>query len=248
MNINAIIVDDEAMARSALRGLLTEYFKEVHILSECKNVPEAVRQIQAQKPDIVFLDVEMPEYNGFDLLTFFRPDQIDFQIIFTTAYSEYALQAFAASAVDYILKPVRKEHIARALSKLKPIQTDNQLAYQVLKENIQDAQNKKIVLHTAESMFVVRFADIICLEADGNYTYFHTTSHAAILVSKKISDFDFLEKEPTFFRCHRSYTVNIDKVLRVDKRELALEMEGGKLVYTSQEKKKTLFERLGTYS
>ncbi|TAE10297.1 MAG: DNA-binding response regulator [Bacteroidetes bacterium] len=246
--MNVIIVDDEAMARSALRGLLTEYFKEVNILSECKNVPEAVRQIQTLKPDVVFLDVEMPEYNGFDLLTFFRPEQIDFQIIFITAYSEYALQAFATSAVDYILKPVRKEHIARALGKLKPIQADTQLAYQVLKENIQDTQHRKLVLHTSESMFVVRFSDIICLEADGNYTHVYTTSHATILVSKKLSDFDFLEKEPAFFRCHRSYLINTDKVLRVDKRELALELEGGKTVYVSQEKKKALFERLGAYT
>jgi two-component system LytT family response regulator len=242
--MNAIIVDDEAMARSALRGLLNEYFKEVHILAECKNVPEAVRQIQTHKPEVVFLDIEMPEYNGFDLLSFFRPEQIDFQIVFITAYSEYALQAFAASAVDYILKPVRKEHLARALGKLAPSAKDAQLAYQILKENVQDAQNRKIVLHTTESMYVVRFQDIVCLEADGNYAYVHTTTNGTIMVSKKLSEFDFVEKEPNFMRCHRSYIVNTDKILRVDKRELSIELEGGKKVYVSQEKKKMLLDHL----
>jgi two-component system, LytTR family, response regulator len=245
--MTAIIVDDEAMARTALRGLLNEYFPQVEVLCECKNVPEAVRQIQALKPNVVFLDVEMPEYNGFDLLTFFRPEQIDFQLIFITAYSEYALRAFAVSAVDYILKPVSQEHIARALGKLKSEPKENHLAYQALQENIKDAKNKKIVLHTLESMFLVPMTDIIYMEADSNYTHFYTTSHGnqAILVSKTLADFDFIEKEPNFFRCHRSYLINIDKILRVDKKELMVEMEGGKKVYISQEKKKMLFEMLG---
>jgi two-component system LytT family response regulator len=246
--MTAIIVDDEAMARTALRGLLNEYFPQVSVLCECKNVPEAVRQIQALKPNLVFLDVEMPEYNGFDLLTFFRPEQIDFQIIFITAYSEYALRAFDVSAVDYILKPVSQEHIARALGKLKKEPKENHLAYQVLQENIKDFKNRKIVLHTLDSMFLVPIADIIYMEADSNYTHFYTTSHGnnAILVSKTLADFDFIEKEPNFFRCHRSYLINVDKILRVDKRELVVEMEGGKKVYISQEKKKLLFDMLGT--
>jgi two-component system LytT family response regulator len=243
--MNAIIVDDEAMARSVIRGMLNENFNEINIKAECKNVPEAVLQIQLHKPDIVFLDIEMPEYNGFDLLKFFRPEQIDFQIIFVTAYSEYALQAFAISAVDYLLKPIRKEHLIRAMNKVKIKSQEATMQYQVLNENIQNPKNQKLVLHTANTLFVVKFSDIIYLEADGNYTCFYTTSQPKILVSKKVSEFDFLESEDNFFRCHRSYLINIDKILRVDKKELALELEGGGKVYVSQEKKKLLFELMG---
>ncbi len=244
--MNAIIVDDETMARNALRGLLEAHFPNINILCECQNVPEAVRQIQALKPNIIFLDMEMPEYNGFDLISFFRPEQIDFQIIFVTAYSEYALQAFAISAVDYLLKPIRKEHLERAIQKLNITAQKPQQNYTVLYENVQEnnPQQKKIILHTSESMFIVKMSDIIFLEAEGNYTHFYTTSHQQILMSKKISDFDFLEKEPYFFRCHRSFIVNTEKILRMDKRELALDMENGKIVYVSQEKKKLLFDRL----
>lgn len=243
--MNVIIVDDEQMARVAIKGLIEENFEEIHIVAECKNVPEAVQKIQLHKPDVVFLDIEMPEYSGFDLMSFFRPEQIDFQIIFVTAYSEYALQAFNISAVDYLLKPIRKEHLARAIQKVKitPKQ-ETQLNYQILHENNQNQKNQKIVLHTLESVFVVKLQDIIYLEADGNYTYFFTASHPKILVSKKLSDFDFLEKEDNFFRCHRSYLINLDKILRVDKKELALEVEGGGKIYVSNDRKKQLFERL----
>lgn len=242
--MNAIIVDDEAMARSALRGVLQENFKDIEIKAECKNVPEAVQQIQLHKPDVVFLDIEMPEYNGFDLLKFFRPEHIDFQIIFVTAYSDYALQAFAISAVDYILKPVRKEQLTRAIAKIQVKNPEQNVQYQVLNENIQNPKNQKIVLHTSNTIFVVKFSDIIYLEADGNYTSFYTTSQPKIMISKKLIEFDFLEKEEMFFRCHRSYIINTEKILRVDKKELALELEGGGKVYISQEKKKGLFEMM----
>src|SRR5882757_46755 len=116
--IRAIIVDDEPNARRALRGLLEDNFSQVEILADCKNVPEAVKSITKHKPDLVFLDIAMPGYSGFELLDFFDDQSVDFKIIFVTAYSEHSLRAFESSAVDYILKPVRLEHMARALKKV----------------------------------------------------------------------------------------------------------------------------------
>ncbi|NJM94038.1 MAG: response regulator [Cytophagales bacterium] len=115
--MKAIIVDDEPMARMALRSILKMHFPHVEVLAECKNVPEAVKQINDLRPQVVFLDIEMPEYTGFDLLNFFRPEHIDFEIIFVTAYNEYALRAFEISAVDYLLKPFDKNELEQALVK-----------------------------------------------------------------------------------------------------------------------------------
>ncbi len=245
MTINAILVDDEQMARNALRGMLEEQFPEVNILGECKNVPEAVIMIQKLKPSVVFLDVEMPEYSGFDLLDFFSEEQIHFQIIFVTAYSEYSLKAFEISAVDYLLKPVRTEQLERALRKVKD-NVAQTLNYQTLKENLKEEkeENQKIILHTTESIYVVKLTDIFYLEAQGSYTKFVTENHKDILISKKISDFSYLESLPNFFRTHRSYLVNIKRIMKIDKRESMLDMENGTSVYLAQDKKKSLLEKL----
>ncbi len=188
--IRAIIVDDEPNARRALRGLLEENFSQVEILSDCKNVPEAVKAINKHKPDLVFLDIAMPGYSGFELLDFFDEQHIGFRIIFVTAYSEHSLRAFETSAVDYILKPVRLEHMTRALKKLsfeEPVNDNTQ--YKVLKENFSNQADKKIVLQTAETIFVVRMEDIIYMQAEGSYTRIYTTSHGVLTITKKTDRF-----------------------------------------------------------
>ena len=242
--LTTLIVDDETNARMALRGILEEKFSDiVSVIGECKNVPEAVRFINTQKPQIVFLDIEMPEYNGFDLLSFFQPEQVTFQIIFVTAYNEYALQAFEVSAVDYILKPVRAEHIERALQKVEHL-IAKPMAYKILQENLQEDFPKKIVLQNAENIFIVKIADILYLEAEGSYTKFVIENSSEILISKKISDFDFLENHLHFFRSHRSFYVNLEKIKRVDKKDFTIEMENGKMVSLAQDRKKGLLERI----
>jgi two-component system LytT family response regulator len=241
--MKAIIVDDEPMARMALRSILKMHFPQVEVLAECKNVPEAVKQINDLRPQVVFLDIEMPEYTGFDLLNFFRPEHIDFEIIFVTAYNEYALRAFEISAVDYLLKPLQVEQLERALKRLK-VQPDTR-KYEVLKENINSAEDKKIVLQNTESAFVVQISDIVFLEAQGSYTNVVTHSHPDILISKKISHFDFLEQLPSFFRSHRSYLINLQHVKRINKKDFTIEMDNQRSAYLAQDRKNTLLEALG---
>lgn len=240
--MRAIIVDDEEMARVALKSILEVHFPNVKVVASCQNVPEAVQEINSLCPDLVFLDIEMPEYDGFDLLKFFRPENIDFSIIFITAYSEYALQAFEISAVDYLLKPLRIEHLERALDKVSP-KIDRE-KYKILQENLTSETEKKLVLQTSDNAYIVHIKDILYLEAEGSYTKFFTETHKEILVSKKLAQYEFLEKMPQFFRSHRSFIVNLNKIKRVDKKNFTIEMLGGKEVYLAQDRKNELLQKI----
>jgi two-component system LytT family response regulator len=243
--IRAIIVDDEPNARRALRGLLEENFTQVEILADCKNVPEAVKSINKHKPDLVFLDIAMPGYSGFELLDFFDDQHLSFKIVFVTAYSEHSLRAFETSAVDYILKPVRLEHMARALKKVSvDAHVNENQQYKVLKDNFSNQSDKKIVLQTAETIFVVRMEDIIYLQADGSYTRFYTTSHGVLTITKKLIDFEYLEESGPFFRTHRSYIVNLNHIKKVDKKEFIVIMNNDAEVYLAQDKKNLLLEKI----
>jgi two-component system LytT family response regulator len=243
--IRAIIVDDELNARIALKGVLEENFPHVEILAECKDVPDAVKTIHKLKPDLVFLDIEMPGYNGFELLDFFDDHNLQFKIIFVTAYSDYSLRAFEISAVDYILKPVRAEHIERALKKINlEYITSQKEQIKVLKDNFTNQLDKKIVLQTAETIYVVKMDDIIYLQADGSYTRFYTTSHGVLTITKKLIDFEYLENCGPFFRTHRSYIVNLNFIKKVDKKEFVLIMHNDAEVYLAQDKKNGLLEKI----
>ena len=187
----------------------------------------------------------MPGYNGFELLDFFDEQSLNFKIIFVTAYSDYSLRAFEISAVDYILKPVRAEHIERALKKInieRPVAEN--LQYKVLKENFSNQLDKKIVLQTAETIFVVKMDDIIYMQAEGSYTRFFTTTHGVLTITKKLIDFEYLESSGPFFRTHRSYIVNLNYIKKVDKKEFILVMHNDAEVYLAQDKKNLLLEKI----
>lgn len=240
--IKAIIVDDEPNARKALRGMLNEQFEEVLVLADCGNVPEAVKMINRFKPDLIFLDIDMPGYSGFELLDFFDEQQIWFKIIFVTAYSEYSLKAFESSAVDYILKPVRLEHMKRALRKVN-INSPSHIQYKVLRDNFNLQNERKVVLQTSETIYVVNQDDIIFIQAEGSYTKIVTGSHGILTITKKLAEFEYLETDASFFRAHRSYLVNLNHIKRIDKRDFLLVMSNEAQVQLAQDKKALLIER-----
>ena len=240
--IKAIIVDDEPNARKALRGMLNEQFEEVLVLADCVNVPEAVKMINRFKPDLIFLDIDMPGYSGFELLDFFDEQQIWFKIIFVTAYSEYSLKAFESSAVDYILKPVRLEHMKRALRKVN-INSPSPIQYKVLRDNFNLQNERKVVLQTSETIYVVNQDDIIFIQAEGSYTKIVTVSHGILTITKKLAEFEYLETDASFFRAHRSYLVNLNHIKRIDKRDFLLVMSNEAQVQLAQDKKALLIER-----
>lgn len=219
--MKAIIVDDEKNARLALRGILEENFLNIDIVAESNDIPSAVKTIHKHTPDLVFLDISMPGYSGLELFKFFEEDEINFKVIFVTAHSEYAINAFELSAVDYILKPVQISALERAILKLK----DNKIEkIKALQENIENESPKKLVLQTGEGLIFLKFEDIIYLKADGSYTHFIIENLAKITVAKKIADFERLESIGNFMRIHRSHIINLDRIKKI------LKNEGGSVV------------------
>lgn len=242
--IKAIIIDDEERARNTLSSLLLNYCPEICVLATCANVPDGVLAINKHKPDVVFLDIEMPDYNGFELLGFFR--EIDFDIIFVTAYSEYAIKAFEISAVDYILKPIDIDQLKNSVEKLKQKKLHSQMQEQIelLKESYKGDDIRKIALSMSNGLTFVEVSEIVLLEADGAYTTFYMKNGQRILVSKKLKFYeDILSNRAYFFRTHRSYFINVNYIRSYSRSENAILMENEFSVTISRDRKQE-FEAL----
>jgi two-component system LytT family response regulator len=238
--MKTIIIDDEQNARLALRGILEENFPEIDIVDECKDIPEAVKAIHKYRPALLFLDISMPGYSGLELFSFFDDNEIDFKVIFVTAHSEYAVNAFELSAVDYILKPIRIQDLERAINKLASSSIKSLYA---LKHNFDPTKSKKLALQTGEGIQFLDFSDIIYLKADGSYTHFITKSFSKITVSKKIGDFERLEVMAPFLRIHRSSIVNLEHISKILKQDGgSVIMENGDQLSISTEKRKQLLD------
>ncbi len=239
--MKVLIVDDETNARLALRGILELHFPEIDIAGEAKDLPEAVRKIHQIQPDVVFLDIEMPGYSGLELVNFFESDQISFKIVFVTAYSEYALQAFEISAIDYLLKPIRKEQIGRALEKLTPT---SKLQMEALRENLDDAAHKRIALQLSDGLLFVELNDVLYLVADGSYTHIHLRDGQKLTVTKKLLEYEKLEQWGNFMRIHRSHIINLSMISRILKQDGGIVvMCDGKQFSISNDKKQALMTR-----
>lgn len=221
------------------------YVNDVEIVATCKSVPEGVLAINKYRPKLVFLDIEMPEYTGFELLGFFR--DVDFEIIFVTAYNEYALRAFEVSATDYLLKPVDVDKLKSAVEKArKKINgNDMQLRMDLLKESFRTKQFSKIALPMSEGLLFVETAEIMYLEADGAYTEVWLVNGSKMVVSKKLKFFEeVLADHPGFFRSHRSFIVNINQILKYSKSESLIKLDNGKLITISRDRKADFEQQL----
>lgn len=235
----AVIIDDEAKARRIMEVLLTENCPNVKVVAAAEDVLSGIKAINNHKPDIVFLDIEMPGYTGFQLLDFF--DEITFDVIFATAYSEYAVQAFKVSAVDYLLKPIQIDQLQLAVDKVIKLNGHTQTKEKLvtLKENIESRVIKKIALPMAQGLVFIATSDIIYLEADGSYTNIFMADGTKFLISKKIKEFENnLNPSNGFFRIHRSYLINITRIKQYVKQDGGhIEMENGAIVHLSRERK-----------
>ena len=239
--IRTIIIDDEKNSREALRNMLENYCEGVEVAFLADSVPTGVKAIQRLQPDLIFLDIEMPVHNGFELFEFL-PD-LDAAVIFTTAYDQYAIKAFKFSAVDYLLKPIDLLELRSSLLRVDKRQTGNNLP--ILKENIRDPF-RKLALPTTDGYTYLRLADIIRCEADSNYTRFFTKSGAKILVPKTLKEYEGLLVGHNFIRVHRSHLINLDYVMRYTKSRLpSVTMEDGAVIAVSVRRKEELLGRLG---
>jgi two-component system LytT family response regulator len=213
--MKTLIVDDEKNARLALRGILKEHFPQIEVVAESNDIPSAVKAIHKHAPKLVFLDISMPGYSGLELFKFFD-DEIDFKVIFVTAHSEYAVNAFELSAVDYILKPIQIKNLERAIHKLKYDHKEN---IKVLQNNFNNELSKKIALKTGEGIVFLKFEELIYLKADGSYTHFITDNKSKITVTKRIADFERLQNMGPFLRVHRSHIINYNRVSKILKQD-----------------------------
>lgn len=236
--ITAIIVDDEQGARDILTNVLTTYVEGVEILDSCSDYITAVDSIKKLKPNLVFLDIEMPQYNGFELLKFF--DTIDFEIVFVTAYNQYALKAFEVSAIDYILKPIQIDKIEAAVAKVrsKIELASMQSRLELLEVNITNGEIKKLALPMADGLKFVDIPDIACLDADGSYTKVCLVNKQVYLVSKKIKFFEeALEGHRNFIRVHRSSIININHINSYKRQTGIIVLTNTKEVKVARERK-----------
>lgn len=250
--MKALIIDDENKARQVLHILIEENCPKITQILEAEDLLSGVELIKKEQPNIVFLDIEMPEHSGLEILNFIEKEVYNFEIIFTTAYSEYAIQAFQLSAIDYLLKPVRpslvKEAVDKAIAFLGNTQINQRLAE--LKGSLETADFKKIGLPNANGIKFVNFNDIIMLEADGMYTNVSTINDGTILVSKPLKFFvESLQKIKTFYRPHRSHLINLSFIKEYIKKDGGyILMENNKTVSISKDKKEeflTIVQNIG---
>lgn len=245
--MKVIIVDDNDNARIALKSDLEDYCSEVQVVGEANGVDSAYAIIRDLLPDLVFLDIRMGDGTGFDLLEKFKPiETIPFKVIFTTAYDEFALQAFKYAAVDYLLKPIDSNSLITAVDRvLKLSKSDNSHQLEVLLKQINQPKLTKISLADAERIHVVAIEDIVRCEAYKNYTTFHLVSGNKITVSKTIKEFDSLLSNNHFLRVHHSHLVNLNKIKEIVKIDGPyLLMNDGSNVPVSARKKNFLLKKM----
>lgn len=215
--MKAIIIDDERRARVTLQLLLTEYCPDIELLAECENLSEGVKSIRKHKPDIVFLDIEMPGHSGLELLDFFNEEELDFSVIFTTAYSEYAIQAFKFSAIDYLLKPIDPQQLVEAITRFKK-QNSRLERLTLLKENMQSADLQKIAVPSGSSLLFLETAKILYIKGEGAYSEVHFTDGSKTLISRTLKNFeDIICLDSRFVRIHKSYIANFAMVKSYNK-------------------------------
>lgn len=213
-NITAILVDDEISNLKGLENKLTKMFPEIQILDAFQSPEEAILGIEEHRPDLLFLDIEMPRMNAFELLS--RLDEICFKIIFVTAYSTYAIEAFKQNALDYILKPIDNTDLIQAVGKAKALieqeqlNEHNQKLINVLTENAH-IQNK-VIVPTVKGMRFFKADDVIRLEGVDGYTQVYLTSGKKMMSSYSVGKYAQQLNSKLFFQCHRSHIININHV------------------------------------
>lgn len=247
IEITAVIVDDEQDSRETLRRFTNKYCPQVSILADCENIEEARTAILKHNPQLVFLDIEMPRGNAFDLLE--QWGEIDFEIIFITAFSQYAVQAFTLSASHYLLKPLDIEELEKAVEAVsKQLQAQKKInRAEILLQNIAAIhnQNRKLVLPLMEGLEIVKMSEIVCCEAEDNFTIFYFADGRKLMICRSLKFYESALDSFGFFRIHRSHIINLEYIKRYVKgKGGSVIMENGKEIQVANTKKSELIQRL----
>jgi two-component system, LytTR family, response regulator len=244
--LKSIIVDDEFKSRESLKALVEKFCENIQVSAVCQNGDEAIKAIHEFKPDVVFLDIQLQRETGFDILQ--RLDKIDFEIIFTTAFSEFAVRAFKFSAIDYLLKPVDIEDLRKSVEKARKRILGNisermtQLA-QTMKGNT--FKHSRLAVPSSDGLVFVNVDAILYCEASGNYTNIHMGDGRKFVVSRTLKEYEEMLEDLDFFRIHNSYLINLNLIKKY------IRGEGGQVVMTndqaldvSKAKKKSFLEKI----
>ena len=238
-----VIIDDENRTRELIARMIDSFGFDVVTIPEGENVQSGIDAIEKHQPDIVFLDIQMPDGTGFDVIR--SIENKTFEVIFITAHEEFAIKAIKFSALDYLLKPIDSAELKAALEKaLDTIDEKKESSqFDALQKNINPTEKRRLVLKTQESVHVVELDQIISCEADRNYTSFFLKYNKKILVSKTLKDYETLLSVHNFLRVQQSHLVNIDYVDRYDKKNGgAVVMKDGSEVPLSPAKRDLFFK------
>jgi two-component system LytT family response regulator len=249
--IKALIVDDEEKSRITLRNLITMYCPNIEVIELCDSVNSALKVIEKQMPDLIFLDVEMPFHNGFTLLEKIKNPSFD--VIFTTAYDHYAIKAIKYSALDYLLKPIDSDDLQAAVDKIEINKSNSVSAmpnFELLLSNIKvKGGNAKIAIPTFEGLQMISANEIIKCTADESYTHISLTNNTKLTVSRILKEYEELLSDLNFFRVHNSCLINLAHVTKYIKGDGGyVVMCDGESVEVSRRKKTELLLKLNMVS
>lgn len=248
MNLKVLIVDDEQDSRDTLENYLSKYCNDVTIVDKCENIAAAKKVIEKSKIDILFLDVEMPFGNGFDLLD--SLEKVDFEVIFVTAFSHYAIKALNLSASYYLLKPVDIDELVESVERVrKNLESSDWIAHtKVLIDNLSQVnkQNQKIIMPLIDGFEVKNITDVVYCKAEDNFTRFFLTDGTELLICRTLKHYEEALVECGFCRIHRSYLINLEYVTKYNKGKGGfVTMNNGKELEVSATKKNGFLEAFG---
>lgn len=240
--IKAVLIDNEAFVRKDVREKLLTYFgTEIVIIAEANGVVTGFNAISKHEPDLIFLDINMDDGTGFDLLN--QCNSKNFDVIFITGFDQHAIKAIRVGALDYIMKPIDDEEFKQAVQKaIDQVEKENNLEklIEISSEYFRGADRKRVILKTADSVYAIYEDDIIYCRSDGNYTTFYTQQLEKILVSKPLKKIEEILSENVFIRCHQSYIVNKNHVLKYNKQGVLIVHLDFKVPVSSRRKDYTL--------
>lgn len=245
--MRTIIIDDESKSRKTLQALLESFCPEVEVVAEAHSVASGLEAIRDHKPDLVFLDIEMPSGSGFELLE--AIPHPNFQIVFCTAYDQYAIKAFKYSALDYLLKPIDPDELVRTINKARSQDAfkSNMVRLNVLVENLKqhEVQRKKLLLKGQKASEVVTLKDILYIEASVSYSQVHLAEGRIVVSSNNLKTYEDMLEEFQFFRIHKTWLVNLNHIQRYEKQDgTSVIMSNGEKLEVARRKKDQLLERL----
>lgn len=224
--MKAIIIDDIEQARITLKKDLQVYAPDLEVIAEANGVIEGAKLLKNKRPDVLFLDIQMQDGSGFDLLDILN--DITFKIIFITASDAYAIKAFRYAAIDYLLKPVDPDELVSAIKKCQEQNINESEKYRLLNDVLKNTQkpHEKLALHTQDKIHIVNIQDIIRCESNVNYTEFHFQNNKKLLVTKTLKEFEDLLSDQGFYRVHQSHLVNTKYIKEF------IKTDGGYLIMT----------------